>query len=154
MRTTVWPARHGETPWAAEDRYNGRQDTPLTERGRAQAQRLSKRLGSEPLAAVYCSSLQRCVETAMIVAAPHGLVPIPRDALVEVDYGTWGGDKHDYLSFGSYWWPDPDKPDGLPYIRRDGGVNPESQSGSSDRPALSREVAAHRAQLLYPDRVR
>jgi hypothetical protein len=35
------------------------------------------------------------------------------------------GDKHDYMSLGPYWWPDSTKPDGLPYIRRDGEVNPE-----------------------------
>lgn len=35
------------------------------------------------------------------------------------------GDVHDYLSFSRYWWPDPDKPDGLPYIRKDGVVNRE-----------------------------
>lgn len=35
------------------------------------------------------------------------------------------GDKHDYMSQSPYWWPDPGKPDGLPYIRRDGEVNPE-----------------------------
>ncbi|MBR1576108.1 MAG: alginate lyase family protein [Bacteroidales bacterium] len=34
------------------------------------------------------------------------------------------GDKHDYVSQGPYWWPDPSKPDGLPYIRRDGEVYP------------------------------
>ncbi|TWU24565.1 alginate lyase family protein [Bythopirellula polymerisocia] len=33
------------------------------------------------------------------------------------------GDKHDYASFGAYWWPDPSKPDGLPFIRRDGVTN-------------------------------
>jgi hypothetical protein len=37
-----------------------------------------------------------------------------------------GGTKNDYMSMGPYWWPDPAKPDGLPYIRRDGEVNPES----------------------------
>jgi len=37
------------------------------------------------------------------------------------------GDKHDYLSLAPYWWPDPAKPHGLPYIRRDGEVNPEIQ---------------------------
>lgn len=37
------------------------------------------------------------------------------------------GDKHDYMSMGPYWWPDPDQPDGRPYIRRDGHVNPESR---------------------------
>ncbi len=35
------------------------------------------------------------------------------------------GDKHDYMSIGPYWWPDPSKPDGLPYIRKDGEINPE-----------------------------
>lgn len=48
------------------------------------------------------------------------------------------GDKHDYQSFGPYWWPDPDKSDGLPYIRRDGEVNPESRTSASDAPRLSR----------------
>lgn len=32
--------------------------------------------------------------------------------------------KHDYMSMGPYWWPDPNKPDGLPYIRKDGERNP------------------------------
>jgi hypothetical protein len=34
-----------------------------------------------------------------------------------------GADAHDYVSFAPYYWPDPDKPDGLPYIRRDGHHN-------------------------------
>jgi len=38
------------------------------------------------------------------------------------------GDKHDYASYSRYWWPDPNKPGGLPYIRRDGETNPSSQS--------------------------
>lgn len=44
------------------------------------------------------------------------------------------GDKHDYASYSRYWWPDPKKSDGLPYIRRDGETNPDSQSlAKSDR---------------------
>lgn len=35
------------------------------------------------------------------------------------------GDKHDYASLSPYWWPDPGKPDGKPYIRKDGEINPE-----------------------------
>lgn len=35
------------------------------------------------------------------------------------------GDKHDYMSMGRYWWPNLDTKDGLPYIRKDGVVNPE-----------------------------
>jgi hypothetical protein len=37
------------------------------------------------------------------------------------------GDKHDYMSLSPYWWPNPDKSDGLPYIRKDGVVNPERE---------------------------
>lgn len=52
------------------------------------------------------------------------------------------GDKHDYMSLGPYWWPDPKKPDGLPYIRRDGQVNPESRTNDTDRPAFGRMIKA------------
>lgn len=48
-----------------------------------------------------------------------------------------GGDRHDYMSFGPYWWPDPSKKDGLPFIRRDGEVNPSSLV-DSDRVRLER----------------
>lgn len=37
------------------------------------------------------------------------------------------GDKHDYMSLSPYWFPNPDKPDGLPYVRKDGVVNPERE---------------------------
>lgn len=51
------------------------------------------------------------------------------------------GDAHDYLSFGPYWWPDPNKTNGLPYIRRDGEVNPQSMGEGSDRAALENMAA-------------
>lgn len=35
------------------------------------------------------------------------------------------GSKHDYTSLAPYWWPDPSKKDGLPYIKKDGQINPE-----------------------------
>ena len=49
------------------------------------------------------------------------------------------GDKHDYFSLSPYWWPDPTKADGLPYIRRDGETNPESKK-DLDRPRLGAMV--------------
>lgn len=36
------------------------------------------------------------------------------------------GNVHDYMSMGPYWWPNPDTESGLPYIRRDGEINPET----------------------------
>src|SRR3712207_1454899 len=35
------------------------------------------------------------------------------------------GDKHDYLSLATYWWPNPGTSTGLPYIKKDGQMNPE-----------------------------
>ena len=47
------------------------------------------------------------------------------------------GDKHDYMSVGPYWWPDPVKADGLPWIRKDGKVNPATRSTDiTDYPSL------------------
>jgi hypothetical protein len=43
------------------------------------------------------------------------------------------GQRRDYMSLGPYWWPDPDKEDGLPYIRRDGEVNPAVDEYDSGR---------------------
>lgn len=43
------------------------------------------------------------------------------------------GDKHDYLSQARYYWPDPMKPNGLPYIRRDGESNPELKELDRER---------------------
>ncbi len=63
-------------------------------------------------------------------------------SVVDNDLVPPSGDKHDYISFGPYWWPDPTKKDGLPYIRRDGEVNPESKSSGSDSPALGRMSSA------------
>lgn len=50
------------------------------------------------------------------------------------------GDPHDYLSMGPYWWPDPARSDGLPYIRRDGERNPEAEQ--YDSPRLKQLVSA------------
>ncbi len=43
------------------------------------------------------------------------------------------GDKHDYMSQARYYWPDPTKPDGLPYISRDGLSNPELEKLDRNR---------------------
>jgi len=49
-----------------------------------------------------------------------------------------GFDKHDYFSTAPYFWPDPTKPDGLPYIRKDGQRNPESHNEASDSSRLGK----------------
>jgi hypothetical protein len=53
------------------------------------------------------------------------------------------GDRHDYYSIGPYWWPTQGAANGLPYVRRDGDVNPERSGPEFDHAALqqlSRDV--------------
>ena len=52
------------------------------------------------------------------------------------------GDKHDYMTIAPYFWPDTNKPDGLPYIRRDGVVNPESRDDALDHGRIAEMASA------------
>ncbi|MBN2449597.1 MAG: alginate lyase family protein, partial [Lentisphaeria bacterium] len=55
-------------------------------------------------------------------------------SVVHKDSPPPSGDLHDYTSIGPYWWPDPKRADGKPYIRRDGEMNPERRRiGDADR---------------------
>jgi probable phosphoglycerate mutase len=87
--TRLFLVRHGETVLSAEDRFAGSTDTPLSERGRAQAGRLARRLAGEPIAAVVASPLGRALDTARILAAPHDLEVVTRSELREIDHGRW-----------------------------------------------------------------
>lgn len=85
-------ARHGESEGNFAGSLQGsRFDTPLSARGRRQAEALAARLAEEAIDAVWSSPMVRAKETASIVAAPHGL-PLSVDAdLVEFDWGAWSG---------------------------------------------------------------
>lgn len=88
---TVLLARHGETDWNREGRFQGHADPPLNDLGRAQARELADRLVHEPLAAVYASPLRRAYETAEIVAAARDLPLRSVPGIREVDVGSWSG---------------------------------------------------------------
>jgi probable phosphoglycerate mutase len=87
--TRVFLIRHGATILSAEDRFAGATDVPLSDEGRRQASRLAARLQGEPIAAVYASTMGRTLETARILAEPHGLEVQPRDGLREISHGHW-----------------------------------------------------------------
>ena len=89
--TTIFLARHGESDWNVEKRFQGHSDRPLTERGREQAHALADLVGSEKIDAVYTSPLSRARETAEIVAARAGLKAVALPELREVDTGRWSG---------------------------------------------------------------
>jgi len=89
MSTRVFLIRHGATVLTAEDRFAGSTDVELSDEGREQARQLAERLRTEKMIAVYASPLGRTVETARIIAQPHGLEVVRRDGLREISHGRW-----------------------------------------------------------------
>lgn len=91
MTTRLYLVRHGATALTAEDRFSGSVGVDLSDEGRSQAEQLAIRLADDQIAAVFCSPLGRTLETAHILAKPHGLSPIPADGLREISHGHWEG---------------------------------------------------------------
>lgn len=89
--TTILLARHGETDWNRDRRWQGHADPPLNDAGRRQAHELAETLADERLDAIYASDLRRAHETAEIVARGLGLPVTVDPALREIDVGSWSG---------------------------------------------------------------
>ena len=89
--TTILLARHGESDWNAERRWQGHADRPLTARGRAQATRLGARLDGVPLDAVYASDLRRARDTAAVVAERRGARGRGSGRAPRGRLGSWAG---------------------------------------------------------------
>jgi glucosyl-3-phosphoglycerate phosphatase len=87
--TTLLLARHGETDWNRDGRWQGQSDTPLNELGREQARELAESL--DGIDAVYSSDLARARETAEIVAARLGVEVKVDERLRERSFGAWEG---------------------------------------------------------------
>jgi len=69
-----------------------------------------------------------------------------RYSVVDKSLAPASGNKHDFFSFGPYWWPDPAKKDGLPYIRKDGLHNPASSTDGTDSTRMGK--FSHDVQVL------
>ncbi|MEU2305032.1 histidine phosphatase family protein [Streptomyces misionensis] len=89
--TTLLLARHGETPWHAENRYAGASDIGLTALGRAQAEALGRWVGERPVDAVWCSPLTRAVATAEPACRVLGIEARREDDLRECGFGVVEG---------------------------------------------------------------
>ncbi|HEY7874789.1 MAG TPA: MSMEG_4193 family putative phosphomutase [Actinomycetota bacterium] len=87
--TALFLVRHGLTSHTGSRLTGWTPDVHLTEDGKAGVQRLAQWLSDVPLAAVYSSPIDRTLETARIVAAPHGLSVRTRRGIGEVEYGKW-----------------------------------------------------------------
>ena len=83
--------RHGVTEWNQAGRYQGHQDTPLSDAGREQARRVAERLGAEEITAAYTSDMRRAQETASIILNDRPLELQTTPALREMAFGAWEG---------------------------------------------------------------
>ena len=91
MTTRLYLVRHGATELSAEDRFAGAIDVLLSEGGREQARRLGERLAGEEITVAYASPFKRTMDTARLVAAPHGIEVTPNDGIREIAHGRWEG---------------------------------------------------------------
>ena len=91
MKTTIFLVRHGETVDNARQIMQGQTQGMLNEKGREQARLVAERLSTEPIDAVVASDLQRAIETAEIIAQPHGLSVVTMPLLRERDWGSFTG---------------------------------------------------------------
>ena len=91
MVTHVLLIRHGQSEGNAAGRFGGHTDTPLSFRGRQQAERTARALASEEFAAIYSSDLPRAVETAMPLVKLTGAQLITSDAFRERSVGVMEG---------------------------------------------------------------
>jgi probable phosphoglycerate mutase len=89
--TRIVLARHGETDWNRDGRFQGHADPPLNDAGRAQAAALAEQLAGDGIAAVHTSDLRRAAETAVIVATRLEVPLSVHAGLREIDVGEFQG---------------------------------------------------------------
>jgi probable phosphoglycerate mutase len=85
----VYLARHGQTAYNLEGRFQGQLPVPLDDTGRHQAAELAERATAHGFSALWSSPLLRARETAAIVAETLGLTPREDPRLMETDAGDW-----------------------------------------------------------------
>lgn len=84
-------ARHGETAWNAEGRYQGQEDIPLSPVGEGQAAALARRLADVPIARAVASPLSRARRTAEIALGDRAGMLSTDAGLMEIAHGEWEG---------------------------------------------------------------
>jgi broad specificity phosphatase PhoE len=85
----VYLARHGQTAYNLEGRFQGQLPVQLDDTGRGQAAELAERAAAHGFSALFTSTLLRARETAEIVARRIGLTPREDPRLMETDAGEW-----------------------------------------------------------------
>jgi broad specificity phosphatase PhoE len=86
---TIHLARHGQTAYNHEGRFQGHLPVPLDATGREQAAALAEVAAGVRITSLWCSPLRRARETADVVAARIGLEPVEDARFAETDTGDW-----------------------------------------------------------------
>ena len=74
-----------------------------------------------------------------LIADAEKALKVEPPSVMEKQKVPTSGNKHDYISMAPYFWPDPSKPDGVPYLRKDGEINPESRDETcNDRERMNK----------------
>ena len=133
--TRVLLVRHGQSEGNAEGRFGGHTATPLSARGRRQAEATARTLLEEKITAIYSSDLSRAVETAMPLARLTGLDVEQTEAFRERSVGVMEG-----LTFEEAAERHPEQYAAL--IRRD--FDHVILGGESYRQMLDRAIEHHR----------
>jgi len=95
--------RHGMTPVTGKKLTGWLPGISLSAEGIAQARHAGDRLAGAPLKGIYSSPLERCTETAGLIAESHSLTVQTRDDLGEVHYGDWQGKSLKMLYRSKLW---------------------------------------------------
>lgn len=97
--THILLVRHGHVPGISPERFRGRMDLELTDRGLIEARATAIRIAHcwRPTI-VYTSPLRRCVVTGQLIAEGSQVSTLVLNGLNDIDYGTWQGHTHDELS--------------------------------------------------------
>ena len=91
-RADFYLVRHGESVANRDQLIQGRQNAPLSEKGRTHARAAGAWFSGKRIDAVYCSPLDRAAETAQIICATAGYpAPIPDARIIELDTGLFSG---------------------------------------------------------------
>lgn len=90
----IYITRHGETQWNTEGKMQGWNNSNLTEKGIANAKKLSESLKHIDFDCIYCSPLGRTIETANHIRGDKNTKIILEEAFKEMGFGCWEGVEH------------------------------------------------------------
>jgi probable phosphoglycerate mutase len=129
--TRIILVRHGHVEGIDPPRFRGRQDLPLTGRGKAEAEAAARRVSAKwRPACVYTSPLSRCVATGAAIASACQIQSQIIEELNDLDYGYWQMKTHDEMKAAdperyALWFSDPQ------LVRFPGGESLQDLAGRS-----------------------